>query len=255
MDVLDQQKPNFYELVMCDKLQEMIEQSSRFITRVVCDKYPLFTGLRYYTEEISSLFMGLVDAFSLFKTGGNFSENFYSLERTPLGHIGVVKYLLVKYLLPLLARHLPWSSYWVSLVDLAKGLHMGAYLYLSFKYFSPQHLVLKQTISRKSQPTQNNLAFLGVLFVLKGLEIFVNSRDRKKELGEVKMVPPPYRTSKVPKGYCGICKDKFVNPTALSVSGYVFCYMCIKAHVQTFAACPVTNFPAGLKNLRKLHAK
>lgn len=43
---------------------------------------------------------------------------------------------------------------------------------------------------------------------------------------------------------CPLCSNKRVNPSALAVSGYVFCYQCILDYVRVNEKCPVTNLRA-----------
>ncbi|RCN33638.1 hypothetical protein ANCCAN_20535 [Ancylostoma caninum] len=52
---------------------------------------------------------------------------------------------------------------------------------------------------------------------------------------------------------CPLCMRKRTNDTALSVSGYVFCYSCIHSHVNEFKTCPVTGLPATTNELIRLY--
>lgn len=51
---------------------------------------------------------------------------------------------------------------------------------------------------------------------------------------------------------CPICRRTRTNPATLP-SGYVFCYPCIHAYVETHVRCPVTLIPAELDDIRKLY--
>ncbi|XP_067686858.1 peroxisome assembly protein 12-like [Haliotis asinina] len=51
---------------------------------------------------------------------------------------------------------------------------------------------------------------------------------------------------------CPICGRARTNDTALSVSGYVFCYPCIHGYVKHHGQCPVTQFPATPDHLIKI---
>ena len=44
-----------------------------------------------------------------------------------------------------------------------------------------------------------------------------------------------------------------VNPTVLTLSGYVFCYNCIMLHVKQHGTCPVTLVPAQEHHVRRLY--
>ncbi|VDM72662.1 unnamed protein product [Strongylus vulgaris] len=52
---------------------------------------------------------------------------------------------------------------------------------------------------------------------------------------------------------CPLCMRRRTNDTALSVSGYVFCYSCIYDHVSKFKTCPVTGLPSTVNELIRLY--
>lgn len=52
---------------------------------------------------------------------------------------------------------------------------------------------------------------------------------------------------------CPLCLQRRKNDTALSVSGYVFCYSCIDSHLKSFKTCPVTGVPASTNELIRLY--
>ena len=52
---------------------------------------------------------------------------------------------------------------------------------------------------------------------------------------------------------CPLCKKVCTNPTALSSSGYVFCYPCIYKYLNQHACCPVTHLPSASKQLVRLY--
>lgn len=67
--------------------------------------------------------------------------------------------------------------------------------------------------------------------------------------------PPPknvYKTN-FPPSFCPICGNKRTNDTALSSSGFVFCYPCIHNYVKKHGCCPVTGLSSNLQNLVKLY--
>ncbi|KIZ01135.1 Peroxisome assembly protein 12 [Monoraphidium neglectum] len=51
---------------------------------------------------------------------------------------------------------------------------------------------------------------------------------------------------------CPLCRRARVNPAALAVSGYVFCYPCVFGWVAQRRCCPVTRQPATLDHVRRL---
>ena len=52
---------------------------------------------------------------------------------------------------------------------------------------------------------------------------------------------------------CPICRQRRENETALSVSGFVFCYKCILSYLKAHGVCPVTKLPAKTSNLVRLY--
>jgi peroxin-12 len=51
---------------------------------------------------------------------------------------------------------------------------------------------------------------------------------------------------------CPLCRQPRTNP-ALIPSGYVFCFPCIYAHVESHGQCPVTLAPTAPDAVRKLY--
>lgn len=51
---------------------------------------------------------------------------------------------------------------------------------------------------------------------------------------------------------CPLCNRIRTNDTALSVTGYVFCYRCIYRFIEEKRCCPITGFPASHQHLVKL---
>lgn len=65
--------------------------------------------------------------------------------------------------------------------------------------------------------------------------------------------PPSEWPSDIPSDMCPICKKKRTNDTALSSSGFVFCYPCIFRYVQDTNRCPVTGYKSSLNQLVKIY--
>ena len=66
--------------------------------------------------------------------------------------------------------------------------------------------------------------------------------------------PPPTQTGRYSKGWAICKKDNIENPWALETSGYVFCFMCIQAHVEKYKKWPITKAPSAVGNIRKIYA-
>jgi hypothetical protein len=54
------------------------------------------------------------------------------------------------------------------------------------------------------------------------------------------------------KSLCALCRRKRVDPCA-TTGGYVFCYLCILAHVRRYARCPITALPCSELDIVKLY--
>lgn len=51
-------------------------------------------------------------------------------------------------------------------------------------------------------------------------------------------------------GICPLCVQSWEIPTAVSISGYVYCYKCIMRHLEgTSRTCPVSKYPADVDDL------
>ncbi|XP_034952198.1 peroxisome assembly protein 12 [Chelonus insularis] len=60
-------------------------------------------------------------------------------------------------------------------------------------------------------------------------------------------------TAKRYEGLCAICLSPPNIPTALAVSGYIFCYQCILNKVQNDNRCPITKYPAREDDLIRIY--
>lgn len=55
------------------------------------------------------------------------------------------------------------------------------------------------------------------------------------------------------KNLCPLCTKKRTNECVLSVSGFVFCYVCIFKFVKEHQRCPLTNYPCTVKNIIRIY--
>jgi len=96
----------------------------------------------------------------------------------------------------------------------------------------------------------------GAVFFLQFLEWWYASDHSSKSLTSLPIVPPPkvIQASNLPalSSVCPICHRVRTNDTALSSTGYVFCYPCIFKYVTKHKQCPVTGYPAQLSHLVRL---
>ncbi|XP_062613719.1 peroxisome assembly protein 12-like [Saccostrea cucullata] len=70
-------------------------------------------------------------------------------------------------------------------------------------------------------------------------------------------VPDPPKTDrdliKTSHDVCPLCLKVRTNHTALSTSGFVFCYPCIYDYIKQHRCCPVTSYPSRQEHLIKLY--
>ncbi|XP_060533168.1 peroxisome assembly protein 12 isoform X2 [Cylas formicarius] len=65
--------------------------------------------------------------------------------------------------------------------------------------------------------------------------------------------PPAHVKAGAYRDRCPICLGKWLNPTVLPISGYVFCFRCIIRHLNETPECPVTRFPARPLDVARLY--
>ncbi|KAL8130522.1 hypothetical protein V2J09_019677 [Rumex salicifolius] len=99
------------------------------------------------------------------------------------------------------------------------------------------------------------------VFIFKMMEWWIQSAEERMHAPVVYPPPPPPPAPKVAKEgipllldrtICALCSQKRANPSALTVSGFVFCYACIFKYVSQYKRCPVTLIPAEPDDIRRL---
>ncbi|WKY15418.1 hypothetical protein Q1695_000694 [Nippostrongylus brasiliensis] len=100
------------------------------------------------------------------------------------------------------------------------------------------------------------------LFFVQFIDFVYNSdlgSQLSKKHANVRVPPAPHKlltesnVQLLDTNKCPLCLQRRRNDTALSVSGYVFCYSCIDSHVKSFKTCPVTGLPASTNELIRLY--
>ena len=226
----------------------MLWQSVKLITSALIENTPSLISYRYYIENISSILCAGLDFYSMRKTSGTFTENFYSLCRNISSTKSIYAYLFIHYCIPLFIN----SRVLRKIYDISKGLFMIGFLYFDFSYYSPEFFILKQRMIRQKTKYSMSYIFLGLLIAIKFMELYFSSKKKGNAIVNTIIIDPPYMNSEIGKGICGICKQKWTNPTALTSSGYIFCYTCIRTQIQIFGICPISKNKSSLKNLRKI---
>ncbi|XP_010135590.1 PREDICTED: peroxisome assembly protein 12 [Buceros rhinoceros silvestris] len=98
------------------------------------------------------------------------------------------------------------------------------------------------------------------VFFLQFLDWWYSSENQEtiKSLTALPTPPPPVHldheaaAALLPKlkTLCPLCRKIRVNATALSTSGFVFCYRCVYSYVKTHQRCPVTGYASQLLHPR-----
>lgn len=102
------------------------------------------------------------------------------------------------------------------------------------------------------------------VFFLQFLDWWYSSENQEtiKSLTALPTPPPPVHldhgvdSALLPKlkTVCPLCRKVRVNATALSTSGFVFCYRCVYNYVKTHQRCPITGYATELQHLVKLYS-
>ncbi|VDK50076.1 unnamed protein product [Cylicostephanus goldi] len=173
----------------------------------------------------------------------------------------LLQLLYVKYIINCSSVHSPFL--WLAGVRLEK---LTAQDMAAFEHI-PLHLQGSGILNRLWRFL---LAFPGVfsrlfgycLFFIQFVDFMYNSEFgsqliRKNPRGHAPSAPHKLLTESsvlmLDTNKCPLCMRKRTNDTALSVSGYVFCYSCIYDHVNQFKTCPVTGLPATVNELIRLY--
>ncbi|KAL4226144.1 ubiquitin-protein ligase peroxin 12 [Mactra antiquata] len=125
-----------------------------------------------------------------------------------------------------------------------------------------EHMSLTQKVLRIAKNALNFTAVsvssgLSVsLFFIQFLDWWYSQDSTHTSLTSLPVPPPPKRDENRETSLlnvCPICNRTRFNDTAISVSGYVFCYPCIYDYVKEYKKCPITNYPARTDHLIKLY--
>lgn len=251
MDSIGEKVPSFYELVAQDMFSSTLANSTRFVLELVCNRSANLIPMRYYVPELTAFVMSVLDGISLNLNSATLTENFYGMIRAKRSPKAFAVFVLLRHYLPVLQLRLMNSKWLQALYNVAKAGFMTHYAYFEGPYYSPIYCITLQRLVRQTQAKPFNWPFFSMLILLKALEVWASSSS--PSVSESKVVTPPYTTSQVRLGHCGICRKVPVNATALVESGYVFCFSCISEQVQRHGCCPYTGLHAQASSLRKLH--
>ncbi|XP_057439538.1 peroxisome biogenesis protein 12 isoform X2 [Lotus japonicus] len=102
---------------------------------------------------------------------------------------------------------------------------------------------------------------IAAVFFFKMMEWWYQSAEERMSAPTVYPPPPPPPPPKVAKegvplppdrAVCPLCLQKRVNPSVISVSGFVFCYACVFKYISQYKRCPVTLMPSTVDQIRRL---
>lgn len=102
------------------------------------------------------------------------------------------------------------------------------------------------------------------VFLFRGLELagfflqFLQFWQNQSTQSSIASLPTPIAPQKDVNAnkylnICPMCLQGWKTPTAICISGYVFCYSCIVNHLVKERRCPVTNYPASLDDLVRIY--
>lgn len=92
-------------------------------------------------------------------------------------------------------------------------------------------------------------------FFLQFMQWYQDSSASQKIQAQLPTPDPPQLEKNAEKysNLCPLCFQKFIIPTAISISGYVYCYKCITKHLRKHQYCPVTNYPCTIEDLVRVY--
>ncbi|KAK7285889.1 hypothetical protein RJT34_20674 [Clitoria ternatea] len=102
---------------------------------------------------------------------------------------------------------------------------------------------------------------IAAVFFFKMMEWWYQSAEERMSAPTVYPPPPPPPPPKVAKEgiplppdrtICPLCTQKRVNPSVVTVSGFVFCYACIFKYITQYKRCPITLMPSTVEQIRRL---
>lgn len=90
-------------------------------------------------------------------------------------------------------------------------------------------------------------------FFIQFLDFWYSTDNSPPSFAPLPIPPPPQKFKiEIPLETCPICLQTRKNDTALSISGFVFCYSCIRNYLMSNNRCPVTGYPASPQHLIKI---
>uniref|UniRef100_A0A0K8TT91 Peroxisome assembly protein 12 n=1 Tax=Tabanus bromius TaxID=304241 RepID=A0A0K8TT91_TABBR len=269
-----QNYPSIFEIEAADCFNRLLHPA---ISKVIEFAGNLCFGRETkYHDEICLLLNAVLQSSCIFKQNATFGELFYGIEYKyeSQEHLRLKKALLAAYsIIPGYAeakaktRQGPstlWHiiSYVVSLNKLLHAIMKFLYILRYTKSPSLATEALKISIQNSNPFSEGNsssfliMSFEAFAFLLNFLQWWYNSDAVKsipslpnpmlEKLGSFSEIGSNQRS-------CPICLEIPTLSTALSTSGYVFCFKCINGYLKKYGHCPVTRYPADFADLIRIY--
>ncbi|XP_074643302.1 peroxisome assembly protein 12-like isoform X2 [Tubulanus polymorphus] len=285
-------KPSIFEVLAQENLTAALRPAIKHVLKVLADKNPArFLNLYRFADEIHLFINIILEHVYLKKFGASFAEEFYSLRRETkltqsqtqpsvlptntriksLIFLAVFPYLKMK--CNNLYERLLYETQNLNQQIGNKSLHkklclayVSVYPYIHSLFEASMFICQLLYIFGKLDYHSLFLPLAGVRLVWQKPKMN-NEMDQVKhnetavgdKVHNIAALPIPPAPNKdeylkdIPNTNCPLCHRTRTNDTALTVSGYVFCYPCIYKYVSSHHRCPVTNYPATAKSLIRLY--
>ncbi|KAL9704990.1 hypothetical protein quinque_008508 [Culex quinquefasciatus] len=152
-------------------------------------------------------------------------------------------------------RLVHYVSYLAGAVPTHSPVLRALNLSLTYQQEEEQSWTFQELLSGRVEPAKLLSSAL-----LRSLELsafflqFIEWWQNEANMGDLAKLPTPDAppgdlNGEKYRGKCPLCLQRWEIATAVSVSGYVYCYRCIVAHLQKESKCPVTGYPASIGDL------
>lgn len=278
-----QELPSIFEINAAELLDKLLYPALSKVFNFFGFNYTIKLGNFKFTDDISPAIVIALQYLYISKRGGSFGESFYGLQRQlNLNLISrsrkktfISATLLT--LLPYFGKKLKERNVHhqsthtekillksINLFNILKMVFILLYLAKLTKTHSPLFKLLGLQLNY-SPPSNDKITY----WILRLIEIFAfflqftqwwYSTNQSSKIAKLEN-PPSFINSEnnlmaqqaESKGICPICLQKFRNPTASGISGYVFCWKCIISHLKNTKHCPVTEFPMDINDLIRIY--
>nr|XP_027198087.1 putative peroxisome assembly protein 12 isoform X1 [Dermatophagoides pteronyssinus] len=131
--------------------------------------------------------------------------------------------------------------------------------------FNDDEIPVTNFLSKLSYIMSNifSITFRSSAFIIQFLDYWNTRTDLRQMFNVQQQQTPPdllppisgdnhQNNFKLSSNLCPICGQKRQNETALTSSGYIFCYNCIHSYLMKNHRCPITGFPSDFEQLVRI---